>query len=141
MLDSSGICAILNSFAHNFFLLEKKAIYWDCKVALQGALSHGQSLLEVHASVYSLPSAYIYRLFFVRNTHTCNQLTQNMSIDRSLKLQVQFKLFLHNVKTKNNLMYTACTELVIQQTICFIFWIKWYKNESFWQRITCIPGV
>ena len=129
MLDSSGICAILNSFAHNFFLLEKKAIYWDCTVALQGALSHGQSLLEVHASVYSLPSAYIYRLFFVRNTHTCNQLTQNMSIDRSL-----------NYKFSLNCSYIM-SKLVIQQTICFIFWIKWYKNESFWQRITCIPGV
>ena len=27
-------------------------------------------------------------------------------------------------KNKNNLMYTTCTELVIQQKICVIFWVK-----------------
>ena len=38
-------------------------------------------------------------------------------------------------------LYTTCSELVFitefNEQSLVIFWVKWFKNESFWKRFTC----
>ena len=85
---------------------------------------------------YSFESGY--RLFFVRSNHSCIKLSEIWRQNSVPQIVSLTFLTIWCTQTVLNMKFPS-TELVIQQTICFILWVNcnWCKNKCFWQRITC----
>ena len=139
----TSYCCILHTSHERHSLLLNGDLFWNsfAKVCLWAHVRTSTYLLTTYNCMIQVN--LFQKLSFL------NQLTHNMTRDCSMnspkntrsKHVVYKYCFECQTKTKKQLLYTTCCELVFLEEFnaqsLVILWVNWCKNEGFWKKFTC----